>query len=1671
MMGRLTFLLLILTSLLFANPGSIYQVVRETNREVVLEFHFPDVQSEALSENPHLRRFTIKGMSETYVPGQPLLPVLSVPLAVADQPYRVQVEVLESESFPGQFPAVFVDQPFGLTGDDARLRQAQKLGAQPFRGIFPQEGFVRYREAGLFRDYRILALQVFPVRVTGNGVTFAQKLRVTLRYRQSLPPGVQVERSEQDLVCSLVANKQQARRILPVRRNIGRSNPRNRFGEGFNPNRVRIVVKEEGIYRITGEDLEEAGVDLSLVNPTTLRLTNKGKEVAIWVVGDRDSTLDLEDAIEFWGEPNRKTFFDQNPELYSDPFSDENVYWLEWEGAPGLRMVEESGNLVTSDPTQFNPAPFFRETRVFEKNAHFERFGFAEVDKLSHKLDLWYFDTGVSAVGKKAYPFELVFPDSFSPNPVEVTALFRGKSSRSIRHDVMVWLNDNLVGRTRDGLCSQPGVWCGQDSGRVSNVGVSTIQNLSLRHGTNILEVQLPTKPLVGTDIALLNWFSVSYDRKYRAFHDQIKFRMPSVVFRPEINLFQFEVDGFTDPNIHVYKKGVSKIVGFNLDFGGDPDQQIFKITFQDNVLSPDVEYMAVTEGQKKKPLRIELDESFDPERPDLTLKDPSNSADYLIITHRSFYTTALRYRDYRRSQGLHVELVSTQDIYDEFNFGIKSPLAIKKFIQYVYQNWDPAHRLKYVLLLGDANLNYKTTSTTQGDFVPTFFYQTFKFGAAPTDLPYALVSGADPLPDLAIGRLPVQTNSDIQVALEKLQEYEQTPPRDPWRNQGLFISGNDAGTFEDGKRSKPLFRVQNGRVLNYELPRSVSAFRLNTIKNPRLDFDPNFGGTVDLIEHFDDGLFYVNFMGHGGGAIWADVNLFNLSDVDRLNNKGRYPFVTSMTCFTGAFENPGNPGLAHRLVLARDKGAIGVLASSGLGWAYNDFAVLWAVNQFLFQPSMHVGDAINLGKIRYFITREYYVNDTLRTVPSPSLTDEMIHQYNLIGDPYLQLTMPDDTLSLTVDNPNPQPGDTIRVNLMVPFENGEGYIEMADRLNQVVSRIPLFASGSSITMPLAIPADFPEGTGVVRAYLSDGTQDASGFVNLGINFATLAGVTTIPESPTALDSVFIRIQASDAEGIRKVFLFKQNVWDTIFTKEVAPGVYQTATPFPPLNKLGRVYYSIYIENNRGNTSIFRNRYYQVSDSRPDLVLFSGSLHFTGDETVQLSLTAGNQGGSAVSQALIHFYQDTSNYNHRTPFATATVDLQPGDSVAVQVDFPLPLTETSYLIYAEIDPLQQVSDFNRQNNVIFTRLFPELFNVTPELGSTLTGTQSDTIRLSVGSVYFPPGSITARSAVRVRVKGVDAPRQQKGLTPVPLLSPDQNHAIDVQLQNAQANIIQPFMVSLQLNPSLLQSRNIDIQQVKLYRKTRESRAWLFTGAQLDLAEYTLRAFVSEPGQFAPFLSSDDAAPKIELTVDGRPIKQSAQVSSKPTMFVVVEDESGLDIRRDQIQLFIDGQLVPEDKLFIPDSVQSSDVLGIRVTPELDKGSHSMEVRVRDVNGNVSRKTYNLLVSDVFDVHVFGAYPNPFRDQTIFSYFVSPDVLDEFEIRIYTISGRLIRRITEDVNTINQPFGARASGYNELIWDGLDENGVEVANGVYFALIRARYQDQVKEQIIKVAKLK
>jgi hypothetical protein len=70
-----------------------------------------------------------------------------------------------------------------------------------------------------------------------------------------------------------------------------------------------------------------------------------------------------------------------------------------------------------------------------------------------------------------------------------------------------------------------------------------------------------------------------------------------------------------------------------------------------------------------------------------MNLRDVNNTAEVIVIYHKNFEEKTLEYVNYRREQGHSVFAVEIEDIYNEFNFGKKSPYPIKDFLLYVKKN------------------------------------------------------------------------------------------------------------------------------------------------------------------------------------------------------------------------------------------------------------------------------------------------------------------------------------------------------------------------------------------------------------------------------------------------------------------------------------------------------------------------------------------------------------------------------------------------------------------------------------------------------------------------------------------------------------------------------------------------------------------------------------------------------------------------------------------------------------------------------------------------------------------------------------------------------------------------------------------------------------------------
>ena len=112
---------------------------------------------------------------------------------------------------------------------------------------------------------------------------------------------------------------------------------------------------------------------------------------------------------------------------------------------------------------------------------------------------------------------------------------------------------------------------------------------------------------------------------------------------------------------------------------------------------------------------------------------------------------------------------------------------AIREFVSYAYHYWR-APRLRYVLLLGDATYDFKDyLGTGVENQLPPLLVRTSYLWTA-SDPAFAAVHGTDVLPDLAIGRLPASSSSELSSMISKILDYE----RGAARRDGLFVLAAD---------------------------------------------------------------------------------------------------------------------------------------------------------------------------------------------------------------------------------------------------------------------------------------------------------------------------------------------------------------------------------------------------------------------------------------------------------------------------------------------------------------------------------------------------------------------------------------------------------------------------------------------------------------------------------------------------------------------------------------------------------------------------------------------------------------------------------------------------------------------------------------------------------------
>ena len=259
----------------------------------------------------------------------------------------------------------------------------------------------------------------------------------------------------------------------------------------------------------------------------------------------------------------------------------------------------------------------------------------------------------------------------------------------------------------------------------------------------------------------------------------------------------------------------------------------------------------------------------------------------------------------------------------------------------------------------------------------------------------FALVS-----PDIAIGRLPMESVQDAEYMVEKLKNYKENSDKNGWQAT-ITMVGDDQNTTNSS--TEWIHQSQTEALANLDV---LSKFIIKKIYLSAYESVPGGFGEIklkanrDLIDYINQGSLIVNYVGHGSPRQWAHESVFNMSrDLNRINNPGRLSFFIAATCDFGKYDDPVDNSFTEALIWKKNAGAIGLLASVRLVYSNQNYDF----NKSFYQDLFPIGQESRPLGIAKMLATKSEVND---------------QKYHLFADPTMVLADPKSPIRITSITP-----------------------------------------------------------------------------------------------------------------------------------------------------------------------------------------------------------------------------------------------------------------------------------------------------------------------------------------------------------------------------------------------------------------------------------------------------------------------------------------------------------------------------------------------------------------------------------------------------------------------------------------------------------------------------
>ncbi|AZQ64699.1 T9SS type A sorting domain-containing protein [Flammeovirga pectinis] len=739
----------------------------------------------------------------------------------------------------------------------------------------------------------------------------------------------------------------------------------------------KITIKEDGVYKITYDQLKVTGFPIANIEMNDLRLFRRGVEIAIKIDDfDNDNIFDPEDFFIFYGEKNNSLgdhdlFNDgeHNINPYVSFFTDKSAYFLNHKNVNSFTPPKRINN------SNYNSNGLVDEVNYFAKKL------------ILFRGDDVNYSVGSYAKGLGSNSERTVFSSLFNEERGWTSFNYQWLKTETV-FDINLdgidrTSNEDIILKTRfkshiyfDNKIEYK---YGKDTNNLTTLGTEVVPSYG---ASKLLTHNLPITTISSQGNLILSA------------HDLNSGNLPTqtnqfgVVYFDILYPKRLDFNNQQDQIMYWLGKSAKKIKVDNynsqiifLDIT-DPYNAIeLEVTNSCAVLPPvnsNNERKVIYSSSFNYPLETHVAhfESF----------EGTNETDFLLISHQltqqsygSFNNVAQAYADYRSSESGGEQIVYHADIdalINTFSFGDFSSLAVKKAIDELSRK-----KLKYVLLLGKGlqEDEHHKKNQLQGidNLIPSYGYPC-------TDQGY--VFNLVDKPTVSIGRISATSASKAGAYLSKLIEFENMDFRNASKRKALHLSGgSDINQINQ-------FSAINDSYKDI-LENSLLAGSVTHLK--KVD-DGTYIGTFDkssFASHLNNGVGVISYFGHSAPSTTGLLLGYPDNKTNNYNNTV-YPFMVMLGCSVGNVFISHDDVLGERWVNSEKNGAIGFWGSTSLITVYDaetigDQFYTLAYNKYVGKP---IGDVIVALQ-----------NQLIDQNSSPNII-KALQNFTLVGDPALSI-------------------------------------------------------------------------------------------------------------------------------------------------------------------------------------------------------------------------------------------------------------------------------------------------------------------------------------------------------------------------------------------------------------------------------------------------------------------------------------------------------------------------------------------------------------------------------------------------------------------------------------------------------------------------------------------